>query len=89
MINIIIIIIIIIIVVVVVIIIIIIIFRNWKTGQISGLCQRFRKLVEQEGDSDDNCTWSTWNVDMQTGHLISARPPDLLIVNKKREPAEL
>ena len=26
--------------------------------------------------------------DIQTDHLISARRPDLLIVNKKREPAE-
>ena len=30
-----------------------------------------------------------WEFEIQTDHLISARWPDQLIVNKKREPAEL
>ena len=28
-----------------------------------------------------------WDFEIQTVHLISARRPDLVIVNKKREPA--
>ena len=30
-----------------------------------------------------------WDFEIQTDNLISARRPDLAIVNKKREPAEL
>ena len=30
-----------------------------------------------------------WDFEIQTNHLISARRTDLVIVNKKREPAEL
>ena len=29
-----------------------------------------------------------WDFQIQTDHLISARRPNLVIVNKKREPAE-
>ena len=29
-----------------------------------------------------------WDYDIQTDHLISARRPDIEIVNKKREPAK-
>ena len=29
-----------------------------------------------------------WEFETQTDHLISARRPDLVLVNKKREPAE-
>ena len=29
-----------------------------------------------------------WDYKIQTDHLISARRPDLVIVNKKREPAQ-
>ena len=29
-----------------------------------------------------------WDFEIQTDQLISARRPDLVIVNKKREPAE-
>ena len=29
-----------------------------------------------------------WDFETQTDHLISARRPDQVIVNKKREPAE-
>ena len=30
-----------------------------------------------------------WDFDIQTGHLIPARRPDLIIINKKRESAKL
>ena len=26
-----------------------------------------------------------WDIDVQTDHLISARRPDLIVINKKRE----
>ena len=30
-----------------------------------------------------------WDFDIQTDHLISARKPDLIIINKKKESAKL
>ena len=30
-----------------------------------------------------------WDFDIQTNHLISARRPDLIMINKKRKPAKL
>ena len=29
-----------------------------------------------------------WDFEIQTGHLISARQPDVMIVNNKKNPAE-
>ena len=30
-----------------------------------------------------------WDVDKQTGHLISARRPDLIIINKKKKTCKI
>ena len=32
--------------------------------------------------------WHAWNFDVQTGHLISARRPELIIMNSKKKKKE-
>ena len=35
--------------------------RKQKDGQILAPCQRPKKTVGNEDDSDTNCSWGTWN----------------------------
>ena len=35
--------------------------RKQKDRQILGYCERAEKAVEDESDSDINCSWCSWN----------------------------
>ena len=41
--------------------------RKWKDRHILGPCERTKKTVEHEGDSDTNSSWCTWNGSQRLG----------------------
>ena len=41
--------------------------ESQKTGQIPRCCKRAEKMMEHEGDSDINHSWSSWNCPQKTG----------------------
>ena len=44
--------------------------------------------MQPKSDMENGTHKRLWDFEIQTGHLLSARRPDRVIVDKKREPAE-